>query len=133
MMKKTLCLLSLILLTACSSKTDTEPTAEELAAQAAKNYYQALYQENYDIFLNSRIHAKEMPDSYRKAMLTNLRQHVSQVETSHRGVKEVVASKAQMDSTLHLMQVFLIISYGDSTREEIVVPMVDDDGEWKMK
>jgi len=31
------------------------------------------------------------------------------------------------------MQVYLILHYRDSVTEEIVVPMVDDDGEWKMK
>jgi hypothetical protein len=31
------------------------------------------------------------------------------------------------------MQVFLLLSYGDSTREEIVVPMVTQRGAWMMK
>jgi len=31
------------------------------------------------------------------------------------------------------MQVFLMLNYADSLHEEIVVPMVMRNGEWKMK
>ena len=45
----------------------------------------------------------------------------------------VSAPRAQMDSTLQQMQVFLILQYADSTQEEIVVPMVEHNGRWQMK
>jgi len=37
------------------------------------------------------------------------------------------------DSLPQLMQVFMTVSYSDSTYEEIVVPMVERDGKWLMK
>jgi len=134
MMRTTFWLLTLLLLTACGSKSsDVELTAEEMAAEAAMNNYKALYRGYYEAFLDSRLHADEMPESYREAMLTNLKQHVRQVESCHHGVKDIEISHTQMDTTLHMMQVFLLVSYGDTTKEEIVVPMVEIDGEWKLK
>jgi hypothetical protein len=38
-----------------------------------------------------------------------------------------------MDSTLHLMQVFLVLGYGDNSQEEVVVPMVEQQGMWLMR
>jgi hypothetical protein len=49
------------------------------------------------------------------------------------GVTSFTASRATMDSTLQLMQVFLLVNYADSMQEEIVVPMVERNGKWKMK
>ena len=48
-------------------------------------------------------------------------------------VDRIEVSHAVKDSTLQVMQVFLILNYNDSVREQIVVPMVESDGEWKMK
>ena len=48
-------------------------------------------------------------------------------------IASVKASRAINDNSLQLMQVFLLVSYADSTQEEIVVPMVEREGEWKMK
>ena len=36
-------------------------------------------------------------------------------------------------TTFHVVYAFLLLSYGDSTQEEITVPMVNVDGDWKMK
>ena len=36
-------------------------------------------------------------------------------------------------STLHYTSVLLMLCYGDSTTEEVVVPMVERDGRWMMK
>ena len=123
-----------LLLFACGSKSDSETlTSEQQAMEACRSYYEALYDGQYEIFLNGRVNADEMPESYRQAMLTNLKQHVRQVESCHHGVKDIEISHTQMDTTLHMMQVFLLVSYGDTTKEEIVVPMVEIDGEWKLK
>jgi hypothetical protein len=58
---------------------------------------------------------------------------VAQQQAAHRGIDSASATRSAIDSTLGVVQVFVMLSYGDSTQEEIVVPMVQRRGEWKMK
>ena len=46
---------------------------------------------------------------------------------------KVDVAKASADTANHVANVFLNIAYGDSTTEEVVVPMVLVDGNWMMK
>lgn len=123
-----------ILLFACASKPDSEKiTAEQEAMEACRNYYEALYNGNYEKFLDGRVNADAMPESFRQGMIDNLMQHVKKTQQTHRGVETIDEKTAEMDTTLHVMMVYLLVNYGDTTKEEIVVPMVESDGEWKMK
>lgn len=118
-----------ILLGACSS----EKTPEALAMETAQLSYEALSQGNYEQFLAARIDGDSIPDDYRAQLLTGYKQFVSQQTNAHGGIALVEALRAQADSTLHVMQVFLALHYADSTHEEIVVPMVEFNGQWKLK
>jgi len=74
-----------------------------------------------------------LPDDYREQLLTGYKQFMAQQQKTHQSIRSVQTTNARMDSTLQLMQVFLLLEYGDSTQEEIVVPMVEHDGRWRMK
>jgi hypothetical protein len=45
----------------------------------------------------------------------------------------VRVSNAKTDTIQKYTNVFLVLCYGDSTNEEIVVPMVEREGRWRMK
>ena len=40
---------------------------------------------------------------------------------------------AKADTAHHLADVYLSVTYGDSTKEQIVVPMVEVEKKWKMR
>ena len=44
---------------------------------------------------------------------------------------DILSAKA--DTARHVADVFLRIAYGDSTKEQIIVPMIEVKGEWKMR
>ena len=44
---------------------------------------------------------------------------------------DILSAKA--DTARHVADVFLQIAYGDSTKEQIIVPLVEVNGEWKMR
>ena len=56
------------------------------------------------------------------------------VET-HGGIREVRVSEntGYRDTTQNLTYVFLMLCFNDSTQEEVTVPMLNVNGEWKMK
>jgi len=108
-------------------------TAEELAALAAEGYYHHLTAGEYEQFLQGKAGADSLPESYREQLLVGYKQFMAQQQKEHQGIRNARATNAVKDSTLQLMQVFLMLEYGDSTQEEIVVPMVERDGRWRMK
>ena len=59
---------------------------------------------------------------------------MAQQQDKHGGITAVSVSSVRTDSLDAYTSVFLLLCYGDSTQEEIVVPMVDaGDGRWRMK
>ena len=128
-------LVLLVLLASCSS-----PTSEELASLAAKGYYDHLIHGEYEQFYEGLDHRTlsdgttlSTDSAYRSQMLDNLRQFMAHQEQAHRGVLEVRVSNATTDSVQQLTNVFLVLCFADSTNEEVVVPMVERHGAWRMK
>ena len=122
-------------LAACGSATK-----EELASLAAKGYYDHLIHGEYEQFYEG-MDQRTLPDgtalsdeaAYRSQMLDNLRQFMARQAQEHRGVLEVRVSNATTDTVQQLTNVFLVLCFADSTNEEIVVPMVERHGAWRMK
>ena len=125
----------LAVLVACGSATK-----EELASLAAKGYYDHLIHGEYEQFYEG-MDQRTLPDgtalsdeaAYRSQMLDNLRQFMARQAQEHRGVLEVRVSNATTDTVQQLTNVFLVLCFADSTNEEIVVPMVERHGAWRMK
>ena len=126
-MRKLICLVVLVIVAACSS-----PTKEELASLAAKGYYQHLIDGDYDHFLEGREFADSLPADYRSQLIDGYSQFLAQ-QQARGGIREVRISRAFTDSTQQYTSVLLMLCYGDSTTEEVVVPMVERAGRWMMK
>ena len=127
-MKKLVLLVFLALGAACSS-----PSREELASLAAKGYYQHLIEGDYNHFLEGRLMADSLPADYRSQLIDSYAQFLAQQQSARGGIREVRISRAFTDSTQQYTSVLLMLCYGDSTSEEVVVPMVERDGRWMMK
>ena len=121
-------LIALGLLTACGSAT-----SEELASLAAKGYYEALLEGDYDAFLAGRVGADSLPDSYRQQLRDAYKQFVAQQDAAHHGINAVRIADAKTDTALHYTNVFLVLCFGDSTNEQVAVPMMEEHGVWKMR
>ena len=134
-MRKFAVIVLLAVLVACGSATK-----EELASLAAKGYYDHLIHGEYEQFYEG-MDQRTLSDgtalsdeaAYRSQMLDNLRQFMARQKQEHRGVLEVRVSNATTDTVQQLTNVFLVLCFADSTNEEIVVPMVERDGAWRMK
>ena len=105
-----------------------------------KGYYDHLIHGEYEQFYEGLDHRTlsdgttlSTDSAYRSQMLDNLRQFMAQQEQAHRGVLEVRVSNATTDTVQQLTNVFLVLCFADSTNEEVVVPMVERNGAWRMK
>jgi hypothetical protein len=109
------------------------PSKEELAGLAAKGYYQHLVQGEYEQFVEGRLMADSLPADYRLQLIEGYKQFVAQQLEARKGIQEVSVSRAYTDSLADYTNVLLMLCYGVSTTEEVVVPMVERDGRWMMK
>lgn len=122
------CLVGLVGVWACS-----RVSGEEAALLAAQGYYTHLAAGEYRQFLEGKVGSDSLPDDYREQLLTAYAQFAERQQREHGGIREVRANAASTDSLQHYTNAFLLLCYGDSTEEEIVVPMVEHEGRWRMK
>ena len=100
---------------------------------AAKGYYQHLVAGEYEQFVEGRLMADSLPADYRSQLIEGYKQFVAQQLEVRKGIQEVTVSRAYTDSLADYTNVLLMLCYGDSTTEEVAVPMVERDGRWMMK
>ena len=131
-MRKLFSLLFLPLLLACSGKS-SEPDAAQLAANAAKTYYEQLLKGDYGSFVDGRYQPTELPENYRQQLIANAKMFVGQEEKEHKGIKSVSVADGRADTAKHVANAFLTFSYGDGTKEQVVVPMVEVKKVWYMR
>lgn len=121
-----------ILLTFISNSC-SQPKPDELASRAAKIYYDYLLAGNYEAYIDGIYQPDAIPEGYREQLLTNAKMFVWQQKESRKGIAEVQLNRANVGKDGKTADVFLILCYGDSTKEEVVVPMIEVEGNWMMK
>jgi hypothetical protein len=118
-----------VFLSSCSKKTP-----EDAAGKAAEEYYNYLIEGKYDQYVAAMDNSEGVPEGYRQQLITMAKQFVAQQKEERGGLKSAKRVNSVIDSATHTKaDAFLEVCYGDSTSEEVVVPMVLKDGKWKMK
>ena len=101
------------------------------AARAAEACYRHLIEGRYEQYVGCIAYSDSMTDVYRSQMVDLVAQFAAREKKAHGGV---IAAQALRDTVSgDVASVFLEVLFGDSTREEVVVPMVKCGGEWKMQ
>lgn len=110
-----------------------QPKAEDVAGQTAKTYFEMLLRGEYDMYVDGTYRPDSIPDGYRQQLVANAKMYVGQLKEQHQGVKQVKVMSSRIDTAKHVGNVYLLLAFGDSTREEIVIPMVYQNGVWYMR
>ena len=127
-------ILFLVLLAALGSCKKTEgPDAAKLASAAAKEYYSLLLKGDYRKFVDGIHQPNRIPEGYYKQLVLNAQMFMEQQKEEHRGIARVEVLSAHADTARHVANVFLGLVYGDRSKEQVVVPMVEEKGVWKMR
>ena len=115
-------------LCACSS-----PTPEEMASLAAKGYYEHLLKGEYEQFLEGKAGSDSLPEAYRAQLIAGYKQFIAQQNSQHNGIHDIRVVNARRDTLLNYTNVFLMFCFGDSTNEQVSVPMIEHNGSWRMR
>lgn len=129
----------LMVLSACDSVNQ-----EERAMQTAQKYYEQLFQGDVKSFVEgSLVGYDTVPSVYKSQLMINAKMYVERLQQEHQGVDSVKALRAQLDTIkikgkgseveTVIAQTFLCLQFADSTKEEIVVPMVLKDDIWYLR
>jgi TRAP-type mannitol/chloroaromatic compound transport system substrate-binding protein len=134
-MKKLFAFSTWLLALSCWVGCSGGQSPEQQAAEAAQSYYQRLLDGYPDGFLAAKAAYDQMPEDYREQLVKANELYMKDMQQKHDGLRSVAISPnvGRTDTALHVVYAFLLLSYGDATQEEVTVPMVLVDGEWKMK
>jgi len=108
-------------------------TPEEQASLAAKGYYEHLIEGDWDAYMEGVNGADGAAADYMEQLRASAKQYVQRLKQLHQGVQSIEVASIRTDSTVQCTQVFLVLNFGDATHEEICVPMVENNGRWRMK
>ncbi len=111
----------------------SEPTREELAAEAAKTYYEHLIAGRDAEYVSGLYGSDTIREEYRSQLRDNARMFMDIQKKKRNGIVSVRTLRTEVDSTRHSVNVFLMLCFGDSINEQIVVPMMEHNGRWMMR
>lgn len=126
----TACLVAAMLLGGCKPEA---PSADALAGQAAKVYYDQLLAGQVEAWVDGFYQPDSLPASYRSQLVDNARMFLATQREEHGGIDSVSLVRCTADTARHTANAFLLLTFGDRTHEEVVVPMVENGGVWMMR
>ena len=122
--------IGLLCLTACLGQREAD--AHEAVRRAAEEYYACLVDGDVDGYLKGIRDYEAMSEEYRSQLRDMFAQYLHQEQTLRGGLAAARALRDTLiDSTL--AQVFLEVEFGDSTREQVSLPLVLTEKGWRMK
>ncbi|MBP5387115.1 MAG: hypothetical protein J6Y97_06990, partial [Prevotella sp.] len=77
--------------------------------------------------------ADSLPGSYKEQLRDNIKMFMARQRQLHKGISTFNIVNAEIDADSHTANAFLVVNYADSTSEQIVVPLVERGGVWRMR
>lgn len=119
--------LFLLFIFACKQKDDHAAVRE-----AAENYYGCLIDGDVDRYMRGLADYDSLPESYRRELRDMFLQYLDREQQLRRGILSAEAVRDTLVDSLHA-HVFLNIQFGDSTCEQVSLPLVRTAKGWRMR
>lgn len=116
--------LLLLLVTGC-----TNYKTHKAVRQAAEEYYAMLIRGEYAAFVDGSVYADSLPEDYRSQLVDAVAQTMAEGQMQHL-VRATAVSDSLADSTAVVM---LQLTFADSTREQVQLPLVLGEDGWRMQ
>lgn len=118
---------SILLLSCGEVKHDEEQTA----AIAAERYYQLLPASQYAMFVDGMVGADSMPLDYRRQLTELVRKQMETRWQKHGEWQSITATNVEEQGDQ--ANVTLELRFADGTTDQIFLPMIYINNEWKMQ
>ena len=124
-------LLLSFLLVACSSGGGDglqPPTAKEVM-----EYYELYRSGNYAEYVKAMQSCDNKPADFCNQMADALKQHAARIKEEKGGTVSAEFLRSELHAEHSAADAYLSVTYGDSTKEEIVLPLVFWQDKWRLK
>lgn len=124
-----------VLLAACH-KEQEGPTHHDgrLHEEDVAAMYAPYIRGDYDKYVAQMESLDDKPDSYRQEMAMLMKQRHRQQEDDHSGGPlSCRVTKLEFTPDSSYCSAFILVTYMDTTEEEILLPLVHKDGQWRLR
>ena len=125
-------LLLSLLLAACSPGASGDglqpPSAKEVM-----EYYELYRSGNYAEYVKAMQSCDDKPADFCKQMADALKQHAARIKEEKGGTVSAEFLRSELHAEHSAADAYLSVTYGDSTKEEIVLPLVFWQDKWRLK
>jgi 1-aminocyclopropane-1-carboxylate deaminase/D-cysteine desulfhydrase-like pyridoxal-dependent ACC family enzyme len=104
----------------------------DVLRESASLYAGYLLRGEYEKYVDGLFNIKEYPDEYRSELIDLYKQHMESEEVQNKGGWESVTV---LHDTIYgsYADVFMEVLYKDGGKEEILIPMVYDGKDWRLR
>lgn len=128
-----LVLLTVAVFTACGGdKGSSAPDRTALTDTLAVHYYMLGAQGHYAEYVDAMLSCDSTTADYKSRMALALKHHYASIARDRQGVKRATVLRTEMHDSGRMANVFLNVTYGDGSDEEIIFPLVYDGQHWRI-
>lgn len=107
------------------------PSFTSLEDTTALYYYGLRAEGRLEEYVSSMQSCEGTTPEYKARLVEMLRHHQTEIAKRKGGVAHVEVLRKELHDRDSMANVFLAVTFQDSTREEIMLPLVFDKGQWK--
>ena len=107
--------------------------SEKAPAEYAEQYYNCLIAGNAEQFAEGIYSYSHLAPALRKEKVIIAKQYIKSQEKVNEGIKEVQILNDTILPSGNDADVYLSLTFGNGKKETVLVPMIKDGEEWKMK
>lgn len=123
-----------LLILSCGSKTeDTGIVEKSSPSEIVETAYAHLINKEYREYMLCVQKYDSIPERYRNSLINVLKQAAENEQKERKGMVGAKTIEENTNPAGDYSVVRVDITYGDSTREEIAVPVVRFNGKWRLK
>lgn len=124
---------AVIFLLSCKSENKKGIVEKSTPSEIAETAYAHLIKGEYDEYLSCVQSYDSIPQRYHNSLVNVLKQAAENEKKERRGMvsAKAIAENTNEKATYSVVRIY--ITYGDSTKEEIAVPVIKYNGRWRLK
>lgn len=121
-----------LLLTSCGANNDASKgdDSQTMTDTMAVYYYKLRANGQYEDYVASMHSCLNTTNDYKQRMIRMLQHHQNEILKEKKGVNRVQVIKTTMHDNNKMANVYLNVTYNDSSHEEIIFPLVSENGKW---
>ncbi len=113
----------------CGCREEMRPPTEREIMTVYGHYLKG----DYAKFVDAMLSCRQKPENYRSQMIMLHKQHAAEQKRANGGAESATVERIEMHDNGRMANVFLNVTYGNRTSEEIILPMVYFEGDWYIR